>query len=91
MADATLPTTASKTFLCKCCGNPAGTGFYVHPYTGKTGTDGIPWDDAASCLCDKCSAATATMTTVREFNEYKADDEMKEVDQEGEMTLGLTP
>ena len=91
MADTTLSASAQKMFLCKCCGNPAGTDFYIHPYTGKRGTDGIPWGDAASCLCGTCSTATAIMTTVSEFNDYKADSEMKEVDEEGEMELILTP
>jgi len=74
---------------CKCCGGAAGIDFYTHPYTDSKGTDGVPWGDVASCLCATCSAATATMTRVSEFNDYKADLALKASVGEGEHELKL--
>lgn len=71
---------SNPTNLCKCCGMPAGTQFYTHPYTNKPGADGIGWGEAASCLCDLCSAATVNMKNLSEFVTYKRDWELKNFD-----------
>ena len=66
--------------ICDCCGMPAGTMFYIHPYTNKVGPDGVEWGNAAHCLCQKCSAATVNMTCLREFVTYKENSKLKAFD-----------
>ena len=58
------------------------TQFFTHPYTNKPGADGIGWGEAASCLCEKCSAATVNMTNLKEFIAYKRDTELVPFDDE---------
>jgi len=71
----------NRTPPCDCCGLPAGTLFYTHPFTNINGPDGVNWGTAAHCLCQKCSGATVTMTCLNEFLAYKNDSELKEYDE----------
>jgi len=76
-----------QTHQCDCCGMPAGTMFYTHPYSNKLGPDGVEWGNAARCLCQKCSAATVTMTCLKEYLDYKRNSQLKEFDDDAVQEL----
>ena len=60
----------AKVNPCYLCGRSAGEGYNSHPLTDCVGSDGVPFDDIALCLCDRCAAATQNMTTTTEISRY---------------------
>jgi len=53
----------AKVNPCYLCGKSAGVDYNSHHLTDSDGSDGIPFDDVALCICDRCEVATRTITT----------------------------